>query len=378
MADRGVMTEGGPGPVTRLGSRGLLRQQGSKPYVRTNSCRTELSDSSSGLTGYVGEITLSFDEAQTGETRQGKKQAQAEPDGACSSNTADAVRQSMMGKRRHSSQVEGSASLLKENEAGTRASSSFGRVLYSMTQRKAEGAPRKVRIMKADKDAMLGIVLQVPADDCLKGVVVTQIDSGFLISRSKKLRVGDVIHAVNGLPISTPQQGASLFGEASGDIEILMSRANAKAKQCEKFLDADPPNLGESSLEDGGSHPAESTRAQHSSPAHRTRSGRNSSAEPDMERRTTVVVSCSQLILECKRIVGRVAALDEKLDELYASLKAKEISSQNALQSLSKLVGQGTVEQAGLVIAHGKKGQLPNGWVEYFDKETSRSYYYNA
>ena len=37
-----------------------------------------------------------------------------------------------------------------------------------------------------------------------------------------------------------------------------------------------------------------------------------------------------------------------------------------------------TVEQAGLVIANAHQGTLPEGWVEYFDKETNRCYYYNV
>ena len=36
------------------------------------------------------------------------------------------------------------------------------------------------------------------------------------------------------------------------------------------------------------------------------------------------------------------------------------------------------VEQAGLVIANAHQGTLPDGWVEYFDKETNRCYYYNV
>ena len=55
-----------------------------------------------------------------------------------------------------------------------------------------------------------------------------------------------------------------------------------------------------------------------------------------------------------------------------------QVSSQDALQQLMGLVGQTTVEQAGLVIANAHQGTLPEGWVEYFDKETNRCYYYNV
>ena len=76
--------------------------------------------------------------------------------------------------------------------------------------------------------------------------------------------------------------------------------------------------------------------------------------------------------------VGPDGGLDEKLDALYTSLKAKEVSSSQALKTLVSLVGQTTVEQAGLVISNAQSGALPDGWVEYFDKASGRQYYYNV
>ena len=49
-----------------------------------------------------------------------------------------------------------------------------------------------------------------------------------------------------------------------------------------------------------------------------------------------------------------------------------------ALKTLVSLVGQTTVEQAGLVISNAQSGALPDGWVEYFDKASGRQYYYNV
>lgn len=91
----------------------------------------------------------------------------------------------------------------------------------------------------------------------------------------------------------------------------------------------------------------------------------------------TVVVSCSALILESKEIVGD-EAISKKLDELYAKHKAKEITPQAALQQLTDLVGQTTVEQAGLVLSNIQTGNLPPGWVEYFDPGRNLPYYHNA
>ena len=93
---------------------------------------------------------------------------------------------------------------------------------------------------------------------------------------------------------------------------------------------------------------------------------------------TTVVVSCSQLILESKKVVGSASGLDAQLDELYKALKAKQIESQRALRQLIELVGQTAVEQAGLVIANEQQGNLPKGWVEYYDQQSSKHYYYNV
>ena len=90
----------------------------------------------------------------------------------------------------------------------------------------------------------------------------------------------------------------------------------------------------------------------------------------------TVVVSCSALILESKQIVND-GAVTKKLDALYAKHKAKEISPQQALEQLTALVGQTTVEQAGLVLSNLQTGTLPPGWVEYFDPQRGQPYYHN-
>ena len=90
----------------------------------------------------------------------------------------------------------------------------------------------------------------------------------------------------------------------------------------------------------------------------------------------TVVVSCSALILESKQIVNDGAAT-KKLDALYAKHKAKEITPQQALEQLTALVGQTTVEQAGLVLSNIQTGTLQPGWVEYFDPQRGLPYYHN-
>ena len=91
-----------------------------------------------------------------------------------------------------------------------------------------------------------------------------------------------------------------------------------------------------------------------------------------------------------------------RLDALYAKHKGKQITPQQALEELTTLVGQTTVEQAGLVLSNIQTGQLPAGcavlacppactsfppprspctpytppyrWVEYFDPQRNLPY----
>jgi len=94
-------------------------------------------------------------------------------------------------------------------------------------------------IYKANRDDVLGLTFEVPEDPSFKGVVVANIAGGGLIARSKKLRCGDVLHAVNGQPVATPQQGASLLREAKGVVQLMVTRANAKTKRYEAEPDED-------------------------------------------------------------------------------------------------------------------------------------------
>ena len=50
-----------------------------------------------------------------------------------------------------------------------------------------------------------------------------------------------------------------------------------------------------------------------------------------------------------------------RLDALYAKHKGKQITPQQALEELTTLVGQTTVEQAGLVLSNIQTGTLPAG-----------------
>jgi len=257
-------------------------------------------------------------------------------------------------------------------EVEKRSVSTFGRALSSFKSGKP-AVPKDIDIWKPDLDAILGLTFEVPEDDTLKGVVVASIESGGLIARSKKLKVGDVLHSVNGMPVSTPEDAATTMRSLKGVILLLVTRANAKPKQEEGSSSADAGEL------------TKSDKTRSFMPSLSLRPGRKNKAAAPAEapaeedaNNTTVVVSCSALIRESQKIIGTTAGLDEKLADLYAQLKAKEIPSAQALQELTAMVGQTVVEQAGLVIASSQQGSLPEGWVEYFDKASNRAYYYNV
>jgi len=308
--------------LTRRGSsqRKLARRESSKPYAKADS---------TGLTEYMGSAAIGFDQ-----------------------EAEDAVAELAPSRRTFA-----------------------GKALSAMSFGRGQKGPQEITLLKPNVDETLGITFEVPEDMSLKGVLITAVREGELVSKSKKLKVGDVVHAINGTPVVTPDEGAALLRYAQGTIHLLVTRAGAKPKPKE-----------------GGAVEGELGRAD------KTRSflplsviGRGSkkgarqkeeeepaAAAAEEEGNTTVVVSCSQLIIESKRIVGTASRLDVQLDELYAKLKSKEMPSQAALARLVEMVGQTTVEQAGLVIANAQQGSLPDGWVEYFDQAQGRHYYYNV
>jgi len=94
----------------------------------------------------------------------------------------------------------------------------------------------------------------------------------------------------------------------------------------------------------------------------------------------TVSISCTMLILECKlECAQRGERMLAQLDDLYAKYKAKELEPNDALQQLTKLVGETCVEQAALVLnnEHDPKCDLVEGWIEYYDDAQALPYYHN-
>ena len=384
--------EVGPGPITRASSRTSSRnlvRQISKPYMRRQSSQGSGSsrregEEGTGLTKYAGDISLSFDKGM-GAERDSMAAA-----GVCaaanalpelSENTRQRAKSNILSLgalqrgRKKSAPGDGDENIPvveEENGGGEltlRSISTFGRALSSFRQGKAAG-PREIDLWKPDVDTLLGVTFEVPADEAHKGVVVAEIHAGYLMARLKKLRVGDVVHAINGQPVATPLEGATLLRDAKGVIQLVVSRVNAKPKDAER----EPWD----EVKQGGGRARSLLPISTSRGPKQKREEDTEEHDPAANSNTTVVVSCSQLILESKKIVGETAGLDDQLDALYTQLKAKEVRSQAALHQLIGLVGQTTVEQAGLVIANAHQGSLPEGWVEYYDRETSRCYYYNV
>ena len=236
---------------------------------------------------------------------------------------------------------------------------------------KAAG-PQEITLWKDKANDVLGITFDVPEDTLLKGVVVSKLQEGSLIAKSKKLKVGDVVHVINGRPVVTPPEALALLQDIKGVIQLVITSVGAKPRARDSTAETERST---SLLSSALSYRPGSSRGKAKPDA----AGATAAAADEADSsNTTVVVSCSQLILESKKVVGTASGLDAQLDELYKALKAKQIESQRALRLLMELVGQTAVEQAGLVIANEQQGNLPKGWVEYYDQQSSKHYYYNV
>jgi len=365
-------------PLTRAGSkRNAADADLGAPPAQLSKRSSH--DGVTGLTKYVGDVDLSFGENE----HDDREMEDAVPE-LSASRTGTLTRALTLGRKMRGATVSVGSGLARapssvdegeeDGELKERSVSTFGRAFSSFRKGKA-AKPKEIDIWKPSREDVLGLIFEVPEDERLKGVVVASIRPDGLIARSRKLRVGDIIHAVNGYPVTTPDQGAGLLREAKGVIQLVATRANAKPKATEADDEAE--------AEAAGAEISKVDKTRSFLPSLSMKGVRKKKKEevPASEAKAasaTVIVSCSALILESKAIVGEAAGLDSKLDELYASLKAKEVSSQAALGQLLEMVGQTVVEQAGLVIANVQTGSLPAGWVEYHDAASARPYYYNV
>ena len=105
------------------------------------------------------------------------------------------------------------------------------------------------------------------------------------VGKVKKLKIGDVVHVVNGRPVTTPQQGAQLLREAKGVVQIVVTRLGAAPKPKEGEEAA--AELSKADKTKSSFLPSMSFRpgGKKKEPDHKT----------DDPHNTTVVVSCSAL-----------------------------------------------------------------------------------
>ena len=60
-----------------------------------------------------------------------------------------------------------------------------------------------------------------------EGVLLARVSPDGLVGRSKKMRPGDLLHAVNGVKVATHQQAVGLLKEATGVVQCVITRPDA-------------------------------------------------------------------------------------------------------------------------------------------------------
>ena len=99
--------------------------------------------------------------------------------------------------------------------------------------------PRQIDLLTPSKDDSFGIWLQPvelqEQEEVLMGVIVAEISPFGVVARSgKKLRVGDVLHVVNGKAVTTPLEAAAVLNEASESdiktIQLVVARTHRPAR----------------------------------------------------------------------------------------------------------------------------------------------------
>ena len=345
--------------MTRRASSGRdTRKTAAAPYGRKQPAA-----GSTGLTSYMGASNLGFEDEEADEVPELKPQAKAH--------------------RGLASKALGAISFRKGKAAGSSSSASTA----------PPPVPITVEVFKPSENDVMGITFEMPQFADQKGVVVAQIHDGYLMAKAKTLLKDDLVHTINGVAVHTPQDCADQLKVACGTITLTLTRGTHSDAADGGHKAGGGGFFGSSLSFRPGGHKAHGPASSSggggggggASDDGRRASAAAASAPPAGETsgggedaNTTVVVSCSQLIVESKKIMGPAAGLDERLDSLFAQLKAKEVPSKEALKTLIDLVGQTTVEQAGLVIANTAKGLLAEGWVEYLDKGSNKYYYYNV
>lgn len=118
------------------------------------------------------------------------------------------------------------------------AKQTLGRALSSLGRGASRvEKPRQIDLLTPSKDDSFGIWLQPvelqEQEEVLMGVIVAEISPFGVVARSgKKLRVGDVLHVVNGKAVTTPLEATAVLNEASESdiktIQLVVTRTHTR------------------------------------------------------------------------------------------------------------------------------------------------------
>lgn len=86
-----------------------------------------------------------------------------------------------------------------------------------------------MQIYKQAAASVLGITLE-PSSHVDGSVVIAAMQDGYGAANSGQLRLGDVIHQINGEAIASPDQAGRRLQAAQGAVRIALTRENAKPK----------------------------------------------------------------------------------------------------------------------------------------------------
>ena len=83
-----------------------------------------------------------------------------------------------------------------------------------------------IDLFKKEQGVLLGLSLTNVGNGHppREGVLVARISQDGLVGRSKKMRPGDLLHAINGVKVTTHQQAVELLKQATGVVQCVVTR----------------------------------------------------------------------------------------------------------------------------------------------------------
>uniref|UniRef100_A0A7S4BEG9 WW domain-containing protein n=1 Tax=Chrysotila carterae TaxID=13221 RepID=A0A7S4BEG9_CHRCT len=199
------------------------RRANAAPYVVGSSSSSESMMDPSGFKTWSGVQQVPVKESDLIEKDSEQAAVSRETSGE-----VDTPRCSLPARSTHASGRGSYASAQRrERWADLASSSAFGRALSSY--RRVTMAPRlrQVEVTRPAKGQKFGVGFRMEEGAC-KGVTISYISTDGVVARSSNLRVGDIVHAINGQVIETPQQAARLCISEKGALRIMVKCTPAK------------------------------------------------------------------------------------------------------------------------------------------------------